>query len=53
MEDVIRKDGQRKEIKKWGKIKTDNWVIEEDLENDNLVDQQSPINLVMGRRVNA
>ena len=38
MEDVGRK------IQKWEKIKKDNWVLEEDLESDNLVDQQSPHN---------
>ena len=49
MEDVRRKDGLREEIKKWGEIKNDNWVMEEDLESDNLVDQQSPHNLGDGK----
>ena len=42
MEDVRRKGGLRAGIKKWGEIKKDNWVLEDDLESDNLVDQQSP-----------
>ena len=43
-EDVGRKDGLRAGFKKWEEIKKDNWVLEEDLESDNLVDQQSPQN---------
>ena len=46
-DDVGRKDGLRAGFKKWGEIKKDNWVLEEDLESDNLVDQQSPIISVM------
>ena len=46
-EDVGRKDGLRAGFKKWGEIKKDNWVLEEDLESDNLVDQQRPIISVM------
>ena len=49
MEDVRSKDGMMEEIKKWGEIKNDNWVIEEDLESDNLVDHQSPHNLGDGK----
>ena len=43
-EDVGRNDGLRAGFKKWGEIKKDNWVLKEDLESDNLVDQQSPHN---------
>ena len=46
-EDVGRKDGLRAGFKKWGEIKKDNWVLEEDLESDNLVDHQSPIISIM------
>ena len=34
-------------IQKWEKIKKNNWVLKEDLESDNLVDQQSSIISVM------
>ena len=43
-EDVGRNDGLRAGFKKWGEIKKYNWVLKEDLESDNLVDQQSPHN---------
>ena len=49
MEDVRRKDGLMEEIKRWEEIKYDNWVIEEHLESDNLVDHQSPHNLSDGK----
>ena len=35
-------DGLRLGLKKWEEIKKNNWVLEENLESDNLVDQQSP-----------